>query len=539
MTLRRTAALLAVPAMVVASLTLITPAAQAAVPANDDVASAQTISGSLPITGVAGDTTGATAESGETMGDGYDAGNSIWYAWTPASSGPVEVSLAGSGFDTFLTVYTGSSPSLADLSVVTYNDDGATDTTSVVDFSGAAGTTYYFQVDGCCGTPPHESGRVDLSISAVTTGITGVVTKIGGAAAAGVCVSANGNNGSSYGVTNATGAYLLGTPAGSYTVSFRDCDGGANVLDADYDGMVAVTEGALAHADITLGTGAIIRGTVTGPGGSTPADVCVYADSGDYWSFTETTTGDYRLEGLPAGAYKIEFDDCYDGTLATAYYGGATRSDQATPVTVAAGATVTGKNVQMVAGASISGTISNASGARLDNACAEVYNDGYDVLGYVDENGRYEVRGLPVGTYRVMFRDDCDANHSSTLWYGGSTTEAGAKTLTLEVGQQVTGINAVFGQPAATGPSAACIGAQASAHMATIVLGNATSKLHSDQGKLKQLGKKVKKAKGHAKSKLVKKQKKLKKTVNADKHTVSTATTGAASANAAVSAACR
>jgi hypothetical protein len=80
MTLRRTAALLAVPAMVVASLTLITPAAQAAVPANDDVASAQTISGSLPITGVAGDTTGATAESGETMGDGYDAGNSIWYA---------------------------------------------------------------------------------------------------------------------------------------------------------------------------------------------------------------------------------------------------------------------------------------------------------------------------------------------------------------------------------------------------------------------------------------------------------------------------
>lgn len=537
MTLRRIAVLLAVPAMVLASLTLITPAAQAAAPSNDDLASVQVVGPTLPATAT-GSNVGATAQAGEVLGNGTAATHSIWYSWTPADGGPVDVSLVGSSFDTFLTVYTSSSasPGLADLNVVTYNDDDDTqvDGTSTVDFTSVAATTYYFQVDSCCA----GTGSVELSVSAISTGVTGVVTKTGGAPAVGVCVNADGRNGSYYGVTDDSGAYLMSAPAGSYTVYFRDCDGGANVISAESD-AVEVAEGALTRADITLETGAIISGTVTGPGGSTPADVCVFADSGDYWAATETTTGDYRIEGLQAGDYTIEFDDCSDGTLATVYYGGAASWDEATPVTVTAGATVTGKNVQMVVGASISGTISSASGATLDNACAEAYNDTYDVEGYVDGSGRYELRGLPVGTYRVMFHDDCDASHPSTLWYGGATTEAGATTITLTAGQQLTGINAVFGQVPATGPSAACIGAQASAHSATIVLGSATGKLHRDQGKLKKLAKKVKKATGHARSKLKKKQKKLAKTVASDKHAVSTATAGVTSANAAVSTACR
>jgi hypothetical protein len=64
-------------------------------------------------TSMPGSTLGATWESGEPHNDdfgavGYD---SIWWSYTPAVSGPVIVTTAGSSIDTFLGVYTGSSVS--------------------------------------------------------------------------------------------------------------------------------------------------------------------------------------------------------------------------------------------------------------------------------------------------------------------------------------------------------------------------------------------------------------------------------------------
>ena len=51
-----------------------------------------------------GTTLGATHEVGE-LSPGYNGQHSIWYAFTPAVSGSVNVTTAGSSYDTMLGFY--------------------------------------------------------------------------------------------------------------------------------------------------------------------------------------------------------------------------------------------------------------------------------------------------------------------------------------------------------------------------------------------------------------------------------------------------
>ena len=53
-----------------------------------------------------GTNVGFTSEAGEPAQDG--AINSAWWTWTAASNGTLVVDTIGSGFDTFLTLATGS-----------------------------------------------------------------------------------------------------------------------------------------------------------------------------------------------------------------------------------------------------------------------------------------------------------------------------------------------------------------------------------------------------------------------------------------------
>jgi alpha-tubulin suppressor-like RCC1 family protein len=68
-------------------------------------------------------------------------GSSVWYSYTPTVTGTLEVSTAGSDFDTVLAVYANSN-------YLACNDDSGVDLTSLVTFPAVAGTTYQFQVGG-------------------------------------------------------------------------------------------------------------------------------------------------------------------------------------------------------------------------------------------------------------------------------------------------------------------------------------------------------------------------------------------------------
>lgn len=120
-------------------------------PGNDDFASPLVLPGDAGSVRV--DNTGATIEPGEpTPAAGNTADDSIWFEWTPATSGLATLSTAGSyvaatltEIDTVLEVFTGSS--LGSLTLVDYNDDSPLGgLTSYLQVPVTAGTTYRIRI---------------------------------------------------------------------------------------------------------------------------------------------------------------------------------------------------------------------------------------------------------------------------------------------------------------------------------------------------------------------------------------------------------
>lgn len=117
-------------------------------PVNDDFANAQ------PISGEAGQLTApsvyATKEPGEPNHAGEPGGASIWFTWTAPVSQPMYFDTLGSGFDTVLAVYTGSS--VSDLTEVASNNNLSDYyVSSRVHFNALAGAQYLIAVDGVGG----------------------------------------------------------------------------------------------------------------------------------------------------------------------------------------------------------------------------------------------------------------------------------------------------------------------------------------------------------------------------------------------------
>jgi hypothetical protein len=131
-------------------------------PANDYFVSAQ------PLTGASGAVNGSSVGAGKEIGEPQHAGNlggaSVWYSWTPTTSGNVDISTAGSSFDTLLAVYTGSA--VGSLTQVAANDDiGPGKGASAVRFAATAGTTYRIAVDGYLAAGTTSASRGDIVLA--------------------------------------------------------------------------------------------------------------------------------------------------------------------------------------------------------------------------------------------------------------------------------------------------------------------------------------------------------------------------------------
>src|SRR5207249_11919057 len=117
--------------------TLSQAAASATGPANDFCSNGSAISGVSAT--LARSNVGATKETGEPNHAGNTGGKSVWWSWTAPSAGSVTIDTRGSGFDTLLGVYTGTS--VSSLTTIASNDDSAGVQSSVT-FNALAGTTY-------------------------------------------------------------------------------------------------------------------------------------------------------------------------------------------------------------------------------------------------------------------------------------------------------------------------------------------------------------------------------------------------------------
>ena len=125
-------------------------------PPNDAYAQAAVLNGNNGT--ASGWNLNATQETGEPVHAGISGGKSVWWQWTADASGTVTFDTHGSGIDTLLAAYTGSSVST--LAEVASNDnDGSAGNASGLSFAVASGTTYRIAIDGKAGA----SGAVQLA----------------------------------------------------------------------------------------------------------------------------------------------------------------------------------------------------------------------------------------------------------------------------------------------------------------------------------------------------------------------------------------
>ncbi len=133
-----------------------------AFPGNDNFANSYLLSGASGSTN--GNNIRATKESGEPNHAGNTNTASVWYHWTPPSSGNVIIDTIDSDYATILAVYTGSS--VSGLTLVTNDVNSAAGASRVI-FNAAASTTYRIAVDGVNG----GMGGIVLNYNRPTTPI--------------------------------------------------------------------------------------------------------------------------------------------------------------------------------------------------------------------------------------------------------------------------------------------------------------------------------------------------------------------------------
>ena len=108
--------------------------------------------------------------------------NGVWFAFTPATDGAVQIYTCGSGYDTVLQVYTGTCGSLAAVTGGCNDDSNACDPdylNSYVSFVGTAGTTYRILAAG------YHGYTGDLAINASVLPVLVTSDPVGGTANAG------------------------------------------------------------------------------------------------------------------------------------------------------------------------------------------------------------------------------------------------------------------------------------------------------------------------------------------------------------------
>jgi hypothetical protein len=176
-------------------------------PANDDVANATRLTGTGGLV-IGEDNTYATKEATDpSPPTSYGTGGySVWYSWTPTSSGSAQMRTYGgsSNRDTTLAVYTGQPGSLVQLA----GNDDTYGFHAAVSFNAVAGTRYLMAVDGFStagGTGPFDINW-DQTVPTVPNAPGGVSASRGDSSAT-VAWTAPSSNGSPI-----TGYVIEGSP---------------------------------------------------------------------------------------------------------------------------------------------------------------------------------------------------------------------------------------------------------------------------------------------------------------------------------------
>ncbi|MEO7263053.1 MAG: carboxypeptidase regulatory-like domain-containing protein, partial [Jatrophihabitantaceae bacterium] len=321
--------------------------------------------------------------------------------------------------------------------------------------SGASATGY---LDECYDDqPPYSSGTpVAVSLGQTSAGVnatlatagavTGQVTDPGGVPVQDISVRVYGDSDGYYGYSDSSGGYTItGLPTGSYTLCF---DGSYVVSPAapygytdscagDYGRTVYVAAGQVTTANGTVEKAGAVGGAVTGDDGPVAGVwVSVIDSSGNQLHSTNTDdNGGYLISGVAPGEVTVCFDPTYTagGYQRTCY--GAQPDGSGSPITVTAGQLSTA-DVQLQPGASIIGTITDASGAPVSGVLVTAYgmSSYYGYYAETDESGSYTLGGVSADDYQICF----DPSYAQGPAAGGYAAQCYDNKPSIETADPVT-----------------------------------------------------------------------------------------------------
>ncbi len=118
-------------------------------------------------------------------------------------------------------------------------------------------------------------------------------------------------------------------------------------------------------------------------------------------------SGEYTVEGLAPGSYKVKFEPGHGSIYAPQFYSGKSSFAEATAFAVAEGETKKEINAELNEGGKISGTVTNASKVGLEGIEVVAFQvGGEEFIGEYSSTGaggKYTLMGLPKGSYTVEF----------------------------------------------------------------------------------------------------------------------------------------
>lgn len=211
-----------------------------------------------------------------------------------------------------------------------------------------------------------------------------------------------------------------------------------------------------------------IEGKVTTVKGDPITNVHIYAvdkSCGNSTTGARATTdasGRYSVTGLPAGSYYVFTEAVLGEATPSAYYinefwdegSGTLACRDAVAVNVGDGQTVYSIDFSLDEGARVTGRITTAGGAPLQDICVYAHGNtcsgGYWLRAQAttDAQGDYSITGIPAGTCYITADASCRGSVTNNyyvkgFWDGGSGTSicGNAAPITLQQGETVSGIS--------------------------------------------------------------------------------------------------
>lgn len=365
-----------------------------------------------------------------------------------------------------------------------YPDFVTTDASGAYTITGLAAGSYRLEFTPQGNYLPAYYGNVaDYESATLITVTTGqVVTGKNASLAAGAVISGNVKAG----VTNLAGAKVelfsaswdysaqrttttdaagnfsfIGLVGASYKLRFSTSDNYApewfnhKSSFADATALAVSAGQTLSGQNVVLSVGAQISGNVKGQGSSTVnlggATVQAIPTSGSGAGATLTATtdsaGNYNLVGLPAGTYALQFSTA--ANYLSEWFDDKSSLTTAAPITVAAGAVVTGKNAVLTAGATVSGTVTGVGGVPVAGAEVDIVTATGLQTTYADtdSSGNFSMNRLPAGSYSLHVDAPSNSGYLSQ-WYSGKIARVQSDPITLTAGQAVGGKNFVLSRTA-------------------------------------------------------------------------------------------